>query len=115
MREAVERRLHQELALHCALKFLYKFEYHAAYEDAGSEHELCWVFAGCSDGKVEANRNEIEAWRFISPEALEQELAAQPGRFTPWFKLEWPRVRTLFLPRATAAGGNGQVVQGAFS
>ncbi len=114
MREAVERRLHQELALHCALKFLYKFEYHAHYEDAGSEHELCWVFAGRSDGKVAANRSEIEAWRFVAPEALEAELAKHPERFTPWFKLEWPRVRALFLPQPPAPG-DAQVLHGAFS
>ncbi len=113
MREAVERRLHQELALHCALKFLYKFEYRARYEDVGSEHELCWVFAGRSDGPVEANRREIAAWRFVAPDVLEAEMATHPERFTPWFKLEWPRVRALFLPRAERS--DTQVVQGAFS
>lgn len=114
MREAVERRLHQELALHCALKFLYKFEYSARFGNAGSEHELCWVFAGSTDGTVQANRHEIAAWRFVAPDVLEQELVATPERFTPWFKLEWPRVRALFLPRPSAMGDRAQIVQGAF-
>ena len=28
------------------LQFLYRFEYQATYEDRGSEHELCSVYAG---------------------------------------------------------------------
>lgn len=93
MPEATGRRLHQELGLHCELHFLYKFEYHANFGEAGSEHELCWVYVGRSDEDVVVNRNEIEQWRFISPEELDREMSEQPGHFTPWFKMEWQQVR----------------------
>jgi isopentenyl-diphosphate delta-isomerase len=37
--------------------------------------------------------DEILAWRWISPEALQAELAEPSGQqFTPWFKLEWERI-----------------------
>jgi len=93
MTEAVRRRLEQELRISCDLSYLYKFEYHARYGDVGSEHELCWVYAGYSDDPVRANGTEVNDCRYISPEDLDRELETRPERFTPWFKLEWPRVR----------------------
>jgi isopentenyl-diphosphate delta-isomerase len=31
------------------------------------------------------------------PESLDAELRVSPERFTPWFKLEWNRIREDFL------------------
>lgn len=93
MDAAVQRRLFQELGLSCTLDFLYKFSYHAKFEDKGSERELCWVYAGRSDDDVLVNANEIMEWRFVSPEDLDQEIATTPERFTPWFKMEWERIQ----------------------
>lgn len=93
MEEAVHRRLDQELRMRSELSYLFKFRYHARFGDSGSENELCSVFAGFSDDRVRANRTEISAWRFVAPDALDREIEHQPGRFTPWFRLEWPRVR----------------------
>ncbi len=74
MPTATSRRLLQELGLHCALHFLYKFEYQANFGDQGSEHELCSVYLGRSDETVVANLNEVEDWRFVEPAQLEQEM-----------------------------------------
>lgn len=93
MEEAVRRRLAQELRIRCTLTYLYKFEYHARFGDEGSEHELCSVFAGYSEDPVRANGTEVNACRFIAPGDLDRELLESPQHFTPWFKLEWPRVR----------------------
>lgn len=93
MEDAVRRRLEQELGIACELRYLYKFEYRAQFQDAGSEHELCSVFIGSSDDPVLANATEINACRFVSPAELDAELEDHPERFTPWFKLEWPQVR----------------------
>lgn len=93
MSEAVNRRLHQELGLTSELEFLFKFIYQARYDDAGSEHELCWVYLGRSSDDIVVNANEIADWRFVSVEALNRELATDPGNFTPWMKLEWLRIQ----------------------
>jgi isopentenyl-diphosphate delta-isomerase len=106
--EAAHRRLYQELRIRSELEFLYKFEYRASFGNVGSEHELCWVYAGVSDDSVQANGHEVEDWRWIAPGELDRELEAHPERFTPWFKLEWPRVREMIrLPETggLAAGG----------
>ncbi|HEY3786079.1 MAG TPA: isopentenyl-diphosphate Delta-isomerase [Steroidobacteraceae bacterium] len=92
MEAAVYRRLYEELGLHCPLHFLYKFRYQAQFDALGAEQELCSVFIGRCKGPVKADHHEIHAWRWISPEALQGQMAAEAGRFTPWFILEWQRV-----------------------
>ena len=92
MEAATRRRLGEELGLSCALQFLFKFEYQAQFDATGAEHELCSVYIGRSDAPPRINHDEIDAWRWVSPERLEQELAGpEAERFTPWFRLEWER------------------------
>jgi isopentenyl-diphosphate delta-isomerase len=90
---AVGRRLEQELGLRAALTFLYKFEYTARFGAAGTEHELCWVYAGTTASEPVINTTEIANWRWVAPAALDAELATSPEGFTPWFKLEWHALR----------------------
>ncbi len=91
--EAVRRRLREELGLACPLRFLFKFQYQARFGGEGAEHELCWVYAGhCADEPV-LNLTEVAALRYVAPAALDREMAEQPGQFTPWFRIEWERLR----------------------
>jgi len=99
MDAATQRRLREELGFTCALEYLYKFQYHAEYGDAGSECELCWVYIGMSDAQVRVNDTEIAAWRYVKPDALDLEIAESPEHFTPWLKMEWQRLRGEFASR----------------
>jgi isopentenyl-diphosphate Delta-isomerase len=92
METAIHRRLREELGLSCPLHFLFKFQYQAQFDALGAEHELCSVYIGCATGPLSINRDEILAWRWVSPETLQAEMGG-PGaaRFTPWFRLEWER------------------------
>jgi isopentenyl-diphosphate delta-isomerase len=93
MEQAIHRRLYEELGLHCPLQFLFKFQYQAQFDAAGAEQELCSVFVGRTSDPVRIDPSEILAWRWISPEALQAELAgAGAERFTPWFVMEWERI-----------------------
>jgi isopentenyl-diphosphate delta-isomerase len=93
MDEAVHRRLRQELGMSSELQFLYKFQYQARYGDEGSENEICWVYVGISDDEAQANPSEISDHRWVAPANLDAEMAATPEIFTPWFQMEWQRVR----------------------
>lgn len=99
--EAVEaagrRRVREELHVECRLSFLYKFRYQARFSDVGSEHELCYVYAGYPRGNLSVDPTEIAAHRWLSPDDLTREIATQPDRFSPWMKLEWQRITTDFL------------------
>lgn len=96
MAEAVRRRLGQELGLQIPLNFLYKFEYQADYQGIGTEHELCWVYAGHSDAEPVINSTEIRDWQWIDPLELGAQLKQESHRFTPWFRMEWERIERDF-------------------
>jgi isopentenyl-diphosphate delta-isomerase len=91
------RRVREELNLECRLSFLYKFRYQAPYGSVGSEHELCYVYAGFPRGDLQVDPAEIAAHRWLRPTTLTAEIAADPDRFSPWMKLEWQRISTEFL------------------
>ena len=90
---AAGRRL-QELGLSAPLRFAFKFQYQARFRDLGSEHELCWVFLGRCDGEPAPHPEEVADWRWVSPSALDRELAAEEGSYTPWLRMEWQRLRS---------------------
>lgn len=91
---AIHRRLKEELGFECRFDYLFKFQYQAQFDETGAEHELCWVYAGRSDVAPVVNANEISAIRWIAPDALDAEIVARPAQFTPWFKIEWARIRS---------------------
>ena len=90
--DAVTRRVEQELGLEVAGDFAFKFEYQASFGEAGSEHELCHVYVAKSSEEPRVNANEIQAWKWIGIDQLSTELEQGPDVFTPWLKLEWPRL-----------------------
>ena len=100
---ATQRRLYEELGLNCPLRFLFKFQYQAQFDQTGAENELCSVFIGRASEPVRVNAEEIAEWRWISPAALEAEMQADGGgNFTPWFLIEWARIRRDFGPELQA-------------
>ena len=93
---ATDRRLHQELGTSSALEFVYKFSYQARFNELGSENELCSVYLGRLQQPAVANDSEIAALRFLGADALDREIEADAERFTPWFKMEWQRLKEDF-------------------
>jgi isopentenyl-diphosphate delta-isomerase len=93
MGAAVHRRLREELGMAADLRHLYTFSYHARFGDAGSEREVCWVWVGTSDDVPLPNPHEVAEVRWIAPDELDREIAERPVDFSPWFLMEWPRVR----------------------
>lgn len=94
---AAQRRVREELHVECRLGFLYKFRYQAAFGSIGSEHELCYVYAGYATGNISTDPLEIAAIRWLTPDELSREIAAEPERFSPWMKLEWQQITASHL------------------
>lgn len=90
---AAVRRTMEELRIEAVLKYLFKFEYHARFGEAGSEHELCYVYVGRSAQTPSPDPDEIDEWAWLDPAAVDEAIAASPDRYTPWFKMEWRRIR----------------------
>ncbi len=95
---ATTRRLREEMGLSANMTYVYKFEYKVDFEDdtgyRGTEHEICRVFIGQTNDEPTPNRTEVSDWRYLSFEALNQEIQHVPERFTPWFKDEWSALTT---------------------
>jgi isopentenyl-diphosphate delta-isomerase len=106
MEVATQRRLHQELGMTSSVHHLFTFQYQAKYLDLGSENEVCWVYVGLGTDQPRPNSHEISAVRWISPDDLDREFETRPEKLTPWFELEWPRVRKMF-PKALGIAMGG--------
>lgn len=93
--QAAHRRLREELAVDAELTYLYKFQYHAGFGALGSEHELCAVFVAKVPAPVpiDVNPSEVADWRWISCADTDRLIAEEPGHVTPWFVMEWQRLR----------------------
>ncbi len=103
MEEAVSRRLAEELGLNATLQFVYKFEYHAAFGEEGSEHELCSVYIGETHQDPSPHPEEIERCCWISPATLDGRMQSSPHEFTPWFRMEWHALRTQYRERLSGS------------
>lgn len=93
---AAARRLRDELNFATELEHVYWFCYEARFGAAGSENELCHVYLGRTADDLRPNDSEIAALRFVAPDRLEEEFAAHPERFTPWFRQEWRELTTRY-------------------
>lgn len=93
--QAVHRRLREELAIDAELQYVYKFQYQAGFGDLGAEHELCSVFVGKlpTPVPIDVNPSEVADWRWVSCEETDRLVAEEPERVTPWFVMEWQRLR----------------------
>ncbi len=96
---AARRRAAEELGLALRPEFVFKFRYHAAFRDRGSERELCSVFVASTAATPAVNRTEVADWRWVGRDALDREIENRPDAFTPWLKLEWARLRRDFGER----------------
>ncbi len=84
---AGERRLDEELGIQATLSTKGAFHYNAHFENGLSENEIDHVLVGSvpHDIVIHVNPAEVQATRWVTLAALQQEMSAQPERFTPWF------------------------------
>ena len=88
LRSAAGRRLEEDCGLTCALQEVGSFVYRAEEPSGrGVEHEHDTVLVGWVEGDAlpRTDPAEVAAWRWVHPDALEREIAREPGRFAPWF------------------------------
>ena len=86
IKEAVHRRLKEEMGFDCDLSEKKTFLYHAKFDNNLIEHELDHIFIGYYNGVPIPNKEEVENWKWISTKDLKKELEAEPDKFTYWFK-----------------------------
>ena len=95
---ATHRRLEEEFGFDCPLRPVFSFTYRVALDHDLIEHEFDHVFFGTYDGAItHPNPAEIDSWRWLELEELQQEIREKPERFTTWFRIALPRVLGRFI------------------
>ena len=95
--DAANRRLFQEMGLHCTLKELFSFSYKEALDNELTEHELDHVFIGITDVLPVINTSEVEKFKYSSYNDLSLDIIKNPSHYTVWFKKIFERVNQIII------------------
>ncbi len=86
------KRLKDEMGFETSLEKIFDFVYKTEFENGLTEHEFDQVFCGNYDGPIVFNIEEVMDCGYKTIEEIGLSLANQPGSYTPWFKVAFPRV-----------------------
>ena len=85
--EAGRRRLQEEMGFTTDLKEVFSFIYKAPFDNGLTEHELDHVMIGYFDEKPNLNKEEVEAYKWMTLEEVKSDIDQQPEMYTEWFKI----------------------------
>jgi isopentenyl-diphosphate delta-isomerase len=85
--EAGKRRLFEEMGFKVELKELFHFIYKAPFDNGLTEHELDHVMIGYYNGEPVINDDEVESWKWMTIEAIKDDMILNPEAYTVWFKI----------------------------
>jgi len=91
LEKEVKKRLKEEMGIECDLKEIFSFVYKAKIGNL-IEHEFDHVFLGKFNGKPKPNKEEVQAWEWITIKNLIADIKKNPQNYTYWFKLILNRV-----------------------
>ena len=85
--QAGNRRLMEEMGIQTELKELFSFIYKAPFDNGLTEHEFDHVMIGYYNDAPNINKEEAESWKWMSIEAVKEDMKANPDTYTAWFKI----------------------------
>ena len=85
--QAGSRRLYEEMGFKAELKELFSFIYKAPFDNGLTEHELDHVMIGYYNDKPIINPEEVEDWKWMKIEDVQEDMLANPDDYTVWFKI----------------------------
>ena len=85
--EAGKRCLLEEMGFSTELKEVFSFIYKAPFDNGLTEHELDHVMVGYFDGVPEVNPEEVASFKWMSLEAIKEDIELHPNLYTAWFKI----------------------------
>ncbi len=90
--QATSRRLQEEMGLSCDLHEVFSFIYKAPVGQGLTEHEFDHVFIGISNTQPAINPEEVEEWKYMSPDAVSEDIRQHPELYTEWFKISFDEI-----------------------
>jgi len=85
--QAGNRRLMEEMGFQTELKELFSFIYKAPFDNGLTEHELDHVMIGYYNNEPNINPEEAESWKWMSIDAVKEDMKNHPEHYTVWFKI----------------------------
>ena len=85
--DAGKRRLQEEMGFTCELEEVFWFVYKAPFDNGLTEHELDHVMIGSYNENPIINKEEVEAYKWMTLEDVKSEMEQQPEIYTEWFKI----------------------------
>jgi len=85
--EAGKRRLEEEMGFVTEVKEVFSFIYKAPFDNGLTEHELDHVMVGKFNGVPQINKNEVEAYKWMTLADVKSDIAQNPETYTEWFKI----------------------------
>ncbi len=92
-KQAIHRRLKEEMGFDCELKKLFCFIYKAELPNGLIEHEYDCVFVGKFDGIPQPNPQEVMNYKWVPLKKLKQDVKNNSNRYTVWFKIALNKIK----------------------
>lgn len=89
---AANRRLKEEMGMHCELVFGFSFLYKAAFAEGIYEHEYDHVFFGLSNSIPLPDPTEVESFKYVDMNLLLNDINVNSEDYTAWLKICFQRV-----------------------
>lgn len=96
IQNAAHRRLQEEMGFDCDLSEIFDFIYKADVGQGLVENEFDHVLIGRTDSKPHINPVEVNDWKFMSIDAIRNDMTKSPDLFTVWFRIAFDRVDEFF-------------------
>lgn len=94
MLKTVSRRLNEEMKIETQTQFIFKFIYAAEFANGLKEYEMDYVFFGKSDQKPTPHPSEVQKWKYVNLESLQEDIFINPLQYSEWLKICLPQVIT---------------------
>ncbi len=85
--DAGKRRLQEEMGFVCELQEVFSFIYKAPFDNGLTEHELDHVMIGKYNDNPVINKEEVEAFKWMTLEEIKVDMELQPQIYTAWFRI----------------------------
>ena len=89
--QAGQRRLFEEMGFRTSLQKLFSFIYKTSFDNGLIEHEFDHVLLGFSNDKPKINSSEVDDYKWVSLELLNEDLVLRPEKYTAWFLIIFDR------------------------
>ncbi len=93
LKDAVNRRLIQEMGMSCKTQFAFSFIYKVKFDNGLTENEYDHVFLGVTDDLPKPVKQEVKDWKYINLTSLQTEINQNPENYSEWMKICLPELR----------------------